>query len=245
MVNFHSQQRFRSPYKIRKQIQNIMARKQKTTPLPLLIWGASGHARVVADIIRLTGKFEITGFIDNIDPSRHGSEFCGAEVLGGQEKLGQFHNMGNRHIILGFGNCEARLTLSIVVQELGFELANAIHPKAILAQDIAIGGGSVIMAGAVINPGTIVGENVIINTSSSVDHDCHIENGAHIGPGAHLGGGVTIGQASWIGIGAVIKDKIKIGKGAIIGAGAVVLTDIPDGVVAFGVPAKVKRDVKA
>jgi UDP-N-acetylbacillosamine N-acetyltransferase len=222
-----------------------MARKQKTTPLPLLIWGASGHARVVADIICLAGKFEITGFIDDINPSRHGSKFCGAEILGGQEKLGQLHSMGNRHIILGFGNCEARLASSIVVQKLGFELVNAIHPRAIVAQGVAIGAGTVIMAGAVINPGTMIGENVIVNTSSSVDHDCCIENGAHIGPGARLGGGVTIGQASWIGIGAVIKDKIKIGKGTIIGAGAVVLTNIPDGVVAFGVPAKVKRDVKA
>jgi acetyltransferase EpsM len=221
-----------------------MALKQETAPLPLVIWGASGHARVVADIIRLTGKFEITGFIDNINLNRRGSEFCGAEVLGGQEKLGQLHNAGIRHIILGFGNCEARLALSIVVQKSGFELASAIHPRAIVAQDVVIGAGSVVMAGAVINPGTIIGENVIVNTSSSVDHDCRIENAAHIGPGVHLGGGVKIGQASWVGIGAIIKDKIKIGRGAIIGAGAVVLTDIPDGVVAFGVPAKVKRNVE-
>lgn len=212
--------------------------------VPLVIWGASGHARVIADIVRLEGRFQIVGFIDDINLSRHGSEFCGATILGGQEKLDELYCAGTRHIILGFGNCRARLTISQLVRKSGFELATAIHPKAIVAQDVQVGAGTVLMAGAVINPGATIGENVIINTSSSVDHDCQIQNGVHIGPGAHLGGGVIVGETSWVGIGAVIKDKVTIGKNAIIGAGAVVLKNIPDGVVAFGVPAKVQRPIK-
>ncbi len=221
-----------------------MKLKAELSPLPLVVWGTSGHARVVTDIVRLTGNFGVVGFIDDINHNRHGTEFLGAMVLGGQECLEQLYENGVRHIIFGFGNCKARQDLSIIIRKFGFVLATAIHPGATVAHDVTIGAGTVVMAGAVINPGTIIGENVIINTSSSVDHDCHIEDGAHIGPGVHIGGGVTIGQASWVGIGAIIKDKIKIGKDTIIGAGAVALNDVPDGVVAFGVPARVQRNVE-
>lgn len=215
--------------------------KPKAAPIPLVIWGASGHARVVADMVRLIGKFNIIGFLDNVDLGRKGAEFCGALILGGAEQLEQLRIKNIRHIILGFGDCQARLALSSITNQFGFELATIVHPSAVVASDVTIGAGTVIMAGAVINPGSTIGGNSIINTSASIDHDCVIKNGAHIGPGAHIGGGVTIGQGSWIGIGAIIKDKIKIGNNAIIGAGAVVLKDIPDGVVAFGVPAKIIR----
>jgi acetyltransferase EpsM len=218
--------------------------KPEITALPLVIWGASGHARVVADIVRLSGYFHIVGFLDSIDPGRKETEFCGATVLGGQEQLELLRRKNVRHAILGIGDCRARLRLAGIVNQAGFELTTVIHPNATVAQDVQSGAGTVIMAGAVVNPGSIVGENVIINTSSSVDHDCVVENGAHIGPGAHLGGGVTIGQGTWVGIGAIIKDKVKVGRDSIIGAGAVVLKDIPDGVVVFGVPAKVIRKVE-
>jgi acetyltransferase EpsM len=218
--------------------------KPALTTLPLVIWGASGHARVVADIVRLHGHFHIIGFLDSIDPGRKGTEFSGATILGGQEQLERLHRDNVRHAILGIGDCRARLRLAGIVNQAGFELATATHPNATVAQDVQPGAGTVIMAGAVINPGSIVGENVIINTSSSVDHDCVIEKGAHIGPGAHLAGGVTIGEGAWVGIGAVVKDRVKIGRDSIIGAGAVVLQDIPDGVVAFGMPAKVIRNVE-
>lgn len=211
---------------------------------PLVIWGASGHARVVADIVRLAGEFRIAGFIDNVDPSRRGEEFCGARVLGGREQLQQLHEQGIGHVIMAFGNCRARVDLAREAREYGFQLATAIHPRAVIASDVRIGGGTVVMAGTVINPGTVLGENVIINTSASVDHDCVVEDGVHIGPGAHLGGGVVVRTRSWIGIGASIKDKITIGRDTIVGAGAVVLKDIPDEVVAYGVPARVIRSNK-
>lgn len=222
----------------------MMNPEPEIVPTPLVIWGASGHARVVADMVRLTGKFDIVGFLDDIDPDRKGTPFCGSLILGGSEQLEQLRSNNIRHIIFGFGDCQARLTLASVVVRFGFELATVIHPKAIVAGDVTIGQGTVIMAGAVINFGSVIQENVIINTSSSVDHDCVITNGAHIGPGVHLGGGVMIGRGAWIGIGAIIKDKINIGDNTIIGAGAVVLNDIPDGVVAFGIPAKIIRSVK-
>ena len=216
-----------------------------TVPRPsVVIWGASGHALVVADIVRLAGQFEVVGFLDDLGPDRRGQGFCGATVLGGYEELRGLYCRGVRHALVAVGDCEARIRLAASAREQGFDLALAIHPRATIANDVQIGAGSVIAAGAVINPGCVIGENVIINTSASVDHECVVADGAHICPGARLAGRVTVGRGSWVGIGASVVDHIRIGAGAIIGAGAAVTVDIPDGVVAFGVPAKVKREVK-
>jgi UDP-N-acetylbacillosamine N-acetyltransferase len=207
----------------------------------LVIWGTSGHASVVADIIRLRGDYEIVGFIDDVNPERAGSKFGGATVLGGQETLEHLRREGVEHLIFGFGDCEARLRLAESVRDKGFRLATAIHPSAVVAADAVTGPGTIVAAGAVINPGTTIGENVIVNTCASVDHDCRVEDGAHVCPGVRLAGNVVVGRAAWVGIGATVVDHTRIGSGAIIGAGAVVVDDMPDGIVARGVPARVVR----
>jgi UDP-N-acetylbacillosamine N-acetyltransferase len=210
----------------------------------IVIWGASGHALVVADIIRVSKTYQIIGYLDNIDPQRHHTIFNGKEILGGEEQLAILAEKGINHIIIGFGNCDARLKLAEIARSKGFQLATAIHPGAIIAPDVTIGLGTVVAAGAVINPGTVIGENVIINTSASVDHECVVQDGAHICPGVHLAGKVTVGRGSWVGIGSSVSDHLSIGKGCMIGAGSVVVRDIPDHVVAYGNPARVKRKLE-
>ncbi|MFH1868850.1 MAG: acetyltransferase, partial [Candidatus Omnitrophota bacterium] len=211
----------------------------------IVIWGASGHALVVSDIIRLRGEYEIAGFLDNLNPGRHKSEFCGSTILGGPEELDDFKKKGISYIIFGFGDNNARIRLSRVAKEKGMKLAAAIHPKAVIAGDVLIGCGSVVCAGTVVNPGSSIGENTIINTSASIDHECSIGEGAHIGPGVCLGGKVKIGKAAWICIGSTVKDGISVGAGSMIGAGSLVLDDIPSGVIAYGAPAKVVKEVEA
>ena len=205
----------------------------------LVIWGASGHAMVVADIIRLRGEFDLIGYIDDLNPAGHNREFAGAPVLGGREQLDGLAGAGVRNLICAVGDCRARLELAALAQSKGFSLATAIHPRAVVAGGVTVGQGTVIAAGAVVNPGSALGENVIINTSASVDHECHLSDGVHLSPGVRLGGGVSVGRGTWVGIGAVVKEKVKIGARAVVGAGAVVLSDIPDAVVAYGVPARV------
>ena len=210
----------------------------------LLIWGASGHALVVADIIRSRGEYEIIGFIDDVNPARHNTDFNGAPILGGRERLEELALAGIENLICAVGDCESRLNLAAWATSKGFSLAAAIHPRAIVAADVKVGTGTVIAAGAVVNPGSTVGQHAIVNTCASVDHECLIEDGAHIGPGAHLGGRVVVGRAAWIGIGATVKDRITIGANSIVGAGAVVLKDVPRDTVVFGSPAEVIRLVK-
>jgi len=207
----------------------------------IVIWGASGHAMVVTDIINLIGEYQIFGFIDDINPKRHGTSFLGHKILGGAEQLDWLMENGINKLIFGFGNNNARLRLTGLVKAKGFQLISAIHPKSIIAKNVNIAAGTVVAAGAVINSGSQIGENTIINTSSSVDHECIIGDGAHISPGAHLGGQVVVGQGSWIGIGACIIDHILIGSNSLIGAGSVVLENIPDNVVAYGNPAKTRK----
>jgi acetyltransferase EpsM len=207
----------------------------------LVIWGASGHAMVVADIIRLKGEYQIIGFLDNVNLHRRSNLFLGIPILGGEEQLDRIRELGVAHLILGFGNCDARLKLAELIKTKGFQLVSAIHPSSIIASGTTIKPGTVIAAGVVINSGSLLGENVIINTSASVDHECVIGDGAHICPGVHLGGNVTVGRATWVGIGSCVKDHISIGSATLIGAGSVVVRDIPDHVVAYGNPAKVKK----
>jgi len=211
----------------------------------VVIWGAGGHALVVADIIRLNDEYEIVGFLDDVNPERHNSELYGAKILGGQERLDSLRHEGVRHLIFGFGHCAARLRLSDLARAQGFSLLTAIHPKAIVATDTLIGAGTVVAAGAVINPGSSIGEDVIVNTSASVDHECFVDDGAHVGPGVRLAGRVAVERAAWIGVGATVIEGVRIGANSLIGAGAVVVTDIPEGVVAYGNPARVVRKADA
>jgi len=209
--------------------------------LSTLLYGASGHASVVADALRLEGRFSIIGCVDDRDPQPRSTP--AGTVLGSGEALPALRQQGITHILIAIGDNVVRLGLAQRALALGFELATAIHPRATVAQSATIGAGSVLMAGSVVNPGASIGSNCIINTCSCVDHDCELGEGVHICPGAHLAGHVQVGAGTMIGVGAAVRDQVRIGKGCIIGAGAAVVCDIPDYSVAVGVPARVVRQV--
>jgi acetyltransferase EpsM len=210
-----------------------------TKATTVAIWGASGHALVVADIIRQTPGLTLVGFLDEVHPERRGSAFAGLTVLGGAASLPRLRDQGVTHIALGFGHNLGRLRVGDLVRAEGFALLTAVHPRAILAPDVVVGEGTVVAAGAVINPAARVGRCAIINTLAGVDHECVIGDGAHVCPGVRLAGAVQVGRAAWVGIGSTVKEKVSIGAGALIGAGSVVLSDIADGATAYGVPARV------
>jgi UDP-N-acetylbacillosamine N-acetyltransferase len=214
-----------------------------TRKTPIVVWGASGHARVVVDILGLLDAYEVIGFLDDVNPERKGEIFCGQYVLGGQEQLPLLRAQGVGHLVFGFGQCAARLRLAKIVRQNGFTLPALFHPKATIAADVAIGEGTLFAAGSVTGAGAVIGDLAIINTCASVGHECTLGDGVHICPGVHLGGGTRVGAGSWIGIGATVIDHLTIGAGVLIGAGAVVVEDIPDGVVAYGAPARPVRAV--
>lgn len=207
----------------------------------IIIWGAGGHATVVADIVRRMGGYELVGFLDDVNLERRGESFCGAKILGGSRELSQVRGAGVRKVIVAIGDCRRRLESAAFALQMGFPLATAIHPKATIADGVNIGPGTVVAAGAVVNPGSTIGSNVIINTCASVDHDCMLGDGVHVCPGVHLGGRVVVGKAVWLGMGSTVIQGVSIGDFSVVGAGAVVLQNLPDRVLAFGLPAKVVR----
>ena len=207
---------------------------------PLVIWGASGHAAVVADAARASGKFEIVGFLDDRFPDG-GPEFCQAPILGGRERLGAIRARGISNLIFGFGDCQGRLSMSAFADDAGFVMATVLHPQSIIAGSAILEPGCFVAAGAVISPEVVLRRNVIVNSTASVDHHCEIGEASHICPGVHLGGSVYVGRGTWIGIGATVIEKIRIDEGSVIGAGSVVVRDIPKQVVAYGVPARIVR----
>ena len=207
-------------------------------PLPkLLVAGCSGHARVIADIVRQAGEYCLIGFYDR-EPA---SDFCNLPVYAGADALAELRASGVGAAVVGIGDATIRRRVAAELRAAGFCLPPAIHPRACVAPDVAIGEGTVIMAGAVINPGAHLGELVIVNTCASVDHDGDIGDAAHIAPGSHLAGSVRVGREVWIGAGATVIDGLTIGERSLVGAGAVVVRDVPGDVVAYGVPARIIR----
>jgi len=211
----------------------------------LVLWGASNHATVVADIVRAQGAYEIVGFLDDIHPERAGEQFCGATVLGGREQLPLLHARSVSHLLMAFGDNSKRLNLGTLAQNEGYELATAIHPRAVIAADVSIGYGTVVMAGVVINSGAVIGDHVVVNTSALVEHGCQIKNGVLINAACCIAGNVIVERAATVEIGAIVASQVRIGAGAIVGAGSLVLKDVPAGTLAYGNPARVIRSLSA
>jgi len=210
-------------------------------PTRVLGLGAGGHAKVVIEILRLCGCYDIIGLLDR-NEDLWGTSVSGIEVLGDDRKLAELYAAGIHDAFVGVGSVQRtniRKELYDLLRNNGFALARAVHPKAFVSGDIEIGEGPIIMAGAIVNPAARIGNNVIINSGAIVEHDCIIEDHVHVATGARLSGGVTIQTGAHIGIGATIKQNVNIGREAVVGAGAVVLNDVPEGATVVGVPAKV------
>jgi len=205
--------------------------------------GAGGHARVVIEILRLMGGYDLAGLLDS-RPELQGAQVLGVPVLGDDSLLPGLYAQGVRHVFIGVGgtgDTRPRRRLYELARGLGFEIVAAIHPQAVLSPSAQIGRGPTVMAGAVINAAARLGENVIVNSGAIVEHDCVIGNHVHIASGARLASTVHVGDSAHIGLGACVRQCVRIGAGAIVGAGAVVVKDVPDDAVVVGVPARVLR----
>jgi sugar O-acyltransferase (sialic acid O-acetyltransferase NeuD family) len=200
----------------------------------VLIVGAGGHAKVIADILLLCGR-RVLGFLDD-QPELWGQTRLGLPVLGAVNNFLEYKPDG---LIIGVGDNSARRRIADSLNPAAQKLwCNAIHPRAVVAESVQLGHGIVIAAGAVVNADSRLGNHLIINTSASVDHDCTVADFAHVAPGVRLGGKVTVGQGAFLGIGSSLIPGLHIGAWTRLGAGSVLIQDLPDGVTAYGIPAK-------
>jgi sugar O-acyltransferase (sialic acid O-acetyltransferase NeuD family) len=205
------------------------------------VYGASGHAKVIIDIIECEKAFEIACIIDD-NPDLKGQRILGYKVIGGRDHLlASRKRLRIDAVIVAIGDNRARQRVAAWLDEKNFDFARAVHPSAVIGRDVELGAGTVVMPGAIINTDARIGEHVIINTAATVDHDCDVGDFVHIAPGAHLCGGVTVGRGSLICAGAVVIPNRTIGANAIAGAGSTVIHDVPGGVTATGLPARIRK----
>ncbi len=193
------------------------------------LFGASGHAKVVMDIIFAQG--DKVGCLHDDNP--HCTDIHGVPVY----KAKDVKVIGP--MIISIGSCRVRKLIAERYNHLQF--AKAIHPSAVISPSATIGEGTVIMPAAIINSDAQIGMHCIVNTNSSIDHECTIGDYVLIAPGCAISGEVAIGEGTWIGVGSCIKQGIHIGKNCMIGAGSVVVEDIPDNVVAYGNPCRIRK----
>jgi sugar O-acyltransferase (sialic acid O-acetyltransferase NeuD family) len=208
---------------------------------PVIVIGAGGHACVLLSILKSL-QCEIIGIL-SLDDAKAGQSIAGIPILGNDDKIFEYSpdSVGLVNGIGSVSSMENRKVIYEKFKEWGYLFATVIHPSAVVADDLHIGEGAQIMAGAIVQTGCAIGYNSIINSGAIVDHHCKIGNHTHISPGAVLSGGVQVDDMVHIGTAATIIQGITIGEHTLVGAGSVVINNMPAGVRAFGVPAKVRN----
>jgi sugar O-acyltransferase (sialic acid O-acetyltransferase NeuD family) len=191
----------------------------------MILYGASGHGKVVAEILRDNGINGIVFCDDNPDARLIGETVTSIDA-----------HIESNDVIVTVGLNHIRK--NIVLRNLSLKYSRAIHSRAVVSPSANILEGTVVMAGAIINTDSTIGKHVIINSGAVVEHDCEISDFVHVSPNATLCGGVKVGEGTWIGAGSTIKNGVKIGNWSVIGAGAVVVSDIPDNKIYVGNPAR-------
>ncbi len=199
----------------------------------LLIIGAGGHGKVVADIAVKMNRWRSIFFLDDDESIR---DFAGIKVIGQSDMALSYIN--EYEIFVAVGNNTMREKLQEKLEAAGATIPVLVHPNAVIGEEVELGTGTVVMAGVVINCCTKIGKGCIINTGATLDHDNVIEDYVHISPGANFAGNVKVGKNSWICCGSVVSNNINICSSCIVGAGAVVVKDITEVGTYIGVPAR-------
>jgi sugar O-acyltransferase (sialic acid O-acetyltransferase NeuD family) len=204
----------------------------------VVVLGAGGHAKVVLPTIEGSGRHEIIGLLDD-DGIRHGADVYDYRVLGDRALLVELRSRGVSACVAAVGDNAARAEISRLLRAHSFELVPATHPAATVLRGSEIGDGTVVLPGAFIGADTRVGEGVIISVGVVVGHDVVVGDYAQLCLHVNLSGGAVVGSHAFVGTGATLLPQTRIGSGVTVGAHAVVNRDLPDGVVAAGVPVRI------
>jgi UDP-perosamine 4-acetyltransferase len=234
-ANRHSRRVVRAPAASTVNGSAIAIGMSTSSQPSVVVIGAGGHAKVIIELLRAAGEYEIYGCTD---PAAKDASVLDVPVLGTDEILIALPGLGIRLAMPAIGDNAARLAAARSARELGFGWANAIGPRATISPSARLGHGIAIMNGAVVNAGTRIADLAIINTGTVVDHDCDIGEAAHIGPGSTLAGKVIVGAGAFVGAGSTVIPGVRIGEGAVVGAGSVVIRNVSPRSVVGGVPAK-------
>jgi len=199
----------------------------------LLIIGAGGHGRVVADIALKLDRWQQIAFLDD---NQNIKSLMRTSII--DEINNIFTYINDYDIFVGIGANKTREKIQTQLEMKGASIPTLIHPSTIIGEEVDVGEGTVVMAGAVINCCSRIGKGCIVNTGATIDHDNKVEDYVHISPGVHIAGNVQIGKGTWIGIGTTVSNNLKITGDCTVGAGAVVVKDISESGTYIGIPAR-------
>lgn len=200
----------------------------------IVIIGASGHGKVVADIAKLNDYEEIVFLDDDVSKT-----VCGRyAVVGTASDIDDYQDYD---FIVAIGNNLIRKKMIEILEDKKVNIVTLIHPTSVIADDVVIDKGCVVSANCVINAASIIKKGCIINTSSSIDHDCIIEDYVHVSPGVHVAGSVHIGKCCWLGIGTSVINNVSIVANSVIGAGSTVINDVNESGTYVGSPIRKVR----
>ena len=194
----------------------------------MYLFGASGHGKVIVDLIKTSTKYQVEGFFDDkpiVD-----------EVLNLPVHRYKNQNLIKEKIIISIGNNKFR---KLIADRIDAKYIKAIHKMAFVSEFSSIDVGTVIMCNAIVNTSVVIGKHCIVNSGAVIEHDSVLSDFVHVSPNASIAGDVTIGEGAHVGIGAQVIQGIKIGKWSVIGAGSVVVKDVPDYAVVVGNPARI------
>lgn len=212
---------------------NILERNIHFMKKKLIIIGASGHGKVVADIAIKMNKWKSIVFLDDDQSIKIN---MGIEVIG--KSVDAFLYKDEADFFVAIGNNATRENVQKKLEDKGLSVVTLVHPSAIIGTDVEIGNGTVVMPSVVINSSSRIGKGCIINTNASLDHDNIIEDYVHISPGVKTAGSVNIGKGTWLGIGSIVSNNVNICSSCKLGAGAVVVKDITEQGTYVGVPVR-------
>lgn len=211
---------------------------------PIVIFGAGGQARevaqIVADLNQLHGNpWHLHGFLVDPGQAALAPKPLQAPVLGGPDWLVDHPDV---QVVVAVGDPAGRRSVvqRLCAQQPAVRFATLVHPRAWLAGSVTLGEGSVVFAGVLVNAHATIGKHASLNLAATISHDCELGHFVSLGPGAHLAGCVTLGEGADIGVGACLRPGVRVGAGAVVGAGAAVVFDLPAQCTALGVPARVQ-----
>lgn len=215
--------------------------------LPIVVIGAGGHGRVVADALMAAGA-QVLGFTD-ADPALHGQHVLGLPVLGGDEVLsGRLptqlllaNGIGGVGRAADAGRESLRRRIQQHLMARGWRFAGVRHPSAVVSRFAQVHEDAQLLPGSVVHTGARIGQGAIVNTAAVVEHDAQVGAWCHVAPRALLCGEVLVGEGSHVGAGAIVRQGLALGPGTIVGAGAVVVRSFDGGVVLAGLPARVAK----
>ena len=209
--------------------------------MKLFIYCAGGFGTEIMDLARrvnrLESRWEEICFIDDI---RQGDEYYGAKLLTFPKVLDSY-DINSFEISIANGEPFTRKDLCDKINNAGIKLATLIDNTAIVSPTAKLGAGVTVSAYCFVSSLAIVQGNTILNTDALVGHDVNIAQNCVLSSAVNIGGNCSIGENTYIGMGSQIKEETTIGKGVIIGMGSIVHSDIPDGMIALGNPARPMR----